>query len=86
MLTSNAVTKQKYKRYLNGIMIVGESVSNNKKRFRVLNKGNDLSVQVWKPAPSARKYTGEICHASLIISATFLGCSKNEKCPHSFIV
>ena len=86
MLTSHAVTKQKYKRYLMRIMIVGDSVSNNKKRFRVLNKGNDLSAQVWNPALYARKYTGGICQASLIISATFLGCSKNEKWPHSFIV
>ena len=42
MLTPNAVTKQKYKKHLKRIMIVGDSVSNNKKRFRVLNKGNDL--------------------------------------------
>ena len=86
MLTSHAVTKQKYKRHLKRIMIVGDGVSNNKKRFRGLNKGNDLSAQVWNPALYPRKYSGGICHASLIISATFLGCSKNEKWPHSFIV
>ena len=57
MLTSNAVTKQKYKKHLKRIMIVGDSVSNNKKRFRVLNKGNDLSAQGWNPALSAKKYT-----------------------------
>ena len=57
MLTSNAVTKQKYKRYLKRIMIVGDSVSNNKKRLRVLNKGNDLSAQGWNPAISSKKYT-----------------------------
>ena len=57
MLTSNAVTKQKYKRHLKRIMIVGDSVRSNKKRFRVLNKGNDVSAQGWNPALSARKYT-----------------------------
>ena len=57
MLTSNAMTQQKYKRHLKGIMIVGESVSNKKKWFRVLNKGNDVSAQGWNPALSARKYT-----------------------------
>ena len=86
MLTSNAVTTQKYKRHLKRIMIVGDSVNNNKKRLRVLNKGNYLTAQVWNPALYATKYTGGIYHASLIISATFLGCSKNEKWPHSFIV
>ena len=57
MLTSNAVTKQKYKRHLKKIMIVGDSASNNKKRFRVLIKGNDVSAKGWNPALSARKYT-----------------------------
>lgn len=57
MLTSNAVTEQKYKRHLKRIMIVGDSVNNNKKRLRVLNKGNDLSAQGWNPALSAKKYT-----------------------------
>ena len=57
MLTSNAMTQQKYKRHLKGIMIVGESVSNKKKWFRVLNKGNDVSAKGWNPALSARKYT-----------------------------
>ena len=57
MLTSNAMTQQKYKRHLKGIMIVGESVSNKKKWFRVLNKGNDVSAQGWNPALSSKKYT-----------------------------
>ena len=57
MLTPNAVTKQKYKKHLKRIMIVGDSVSNNKKRFRVLNKGNDVSAQGWNPALSSKKYT-----------------------------
>ena len=57
MLTPNAVTKQKYKRHLKRIMIVGDSVSNKKKRFRVLNKGNDLALRAGIPFSLLRKYT-----------------------------